>query len=332
MKKKLFSLWLIVFSSNLFAEPIVNDATASANGFVITGENFGETNPMLFWDDLSDVGEDQISLDVKANSQTKWRQNGNAWGAPFKVEIATTRSGAKSKVYYGTGHKNFLGNPNHATPESTRNKLYVSWWYMPGKSPSDESGSNKFIRVWDNPNGYGTRISWTQMHLTCGTNNDSKNNVSWKEWNGYVNNWNHHEIYIDLEAGYIKAWLNGSLLHDVACAKHNTYAQVPLYVYLIGFDHGDNRYRGMTTAIEDIYIGSSLARVEISNSPKWTQTMIKEVLPIASWSNGKIVTLPLQGVIKTSGDIYVYVINERNEVNKAGFRAKCEECPKAPLQ
>lgn len=285
---------------------------------------------MLFWDDVSAGAEDgQI---VKTNNQSKWQQNGNVWGSPFQFKKDLTRSGTQSEIYFGVGHKNFLGNPKYNASESTRTKLYVSWWYKPGKSPADEGGSNKFIRIWDNPNGYGTRISWTQMHLTCGTNNESPNNVSWKQWNGNVNQWNHKEIYVDLDERYIKAWLNGSLVHDLTCEKSKAYANVPLYISVLGFDHGDTTYRSMNTSIDDIYIGSSLARVEISNSPKWTPVMIKEIVPISAWSDKEILTLPINGVVRLSSDLYVYVLNEKNEVNKDGFKVTCNQCPKAPLQ
>src|SRR5690606_17534078 len=105
----------------------------------------------------------------------------------------------------------------------TRNLLrhiYVSWWYRPSVSPSSAGGSNKFIRIWDNGSGYGTRISWTQMHLTC---ESDKNYVTWGGWTGNVGEWNHHAIYVDLDTGNIKTWANGKLIHDAPCAKHPDY-------------------------------------------------------------------------------------------------------------
>lgn len=135
-------------------------------------------------------------------------------------------------------------------------------------------------------------------------------------------------IYVDLENENIQTWVNGSRVHNGTCRKHSAHKTVPLYVNLIGFDHGSEEYRNMSTSIDDIYIGSSQARVEISNSPSWKADMVKEVLPISNWSSNKILAQAHEGKIKLSSDMYVYVVDKDGNTNNQGFKVKCDYCPK----
>lgn len=320
----LFLLSIISFGAS--ADPSVSRATLNDNGIEIFGSNFGAENHMLFWDNVSDSFQAQNAQSgdqVRTSSAELWRANTNQWGEPFGFLVSSeSRSGKPDSFYYGTGHKNFLGDPNHQTPIRTRNELFVSWWYRPSMSPSAQDGSNKFIRVWDSADGEGTRISWTQMHLTCG------NDTTWGNWNGKINEWNHHAIHINLNNNNVKTWINGGLVHNGKCTKSSAHQTSPLHVAIIGFDHGSEGYKTMTTAIDDIYISSSPARVEVSADSTWSATMPKEVLPITSWTNTKIVAKPVYGKIKLSNNMYIYVIDEQGRVNSQGMKVDCQKCPK----
>lgn len=323
---------LLVLSSTALSAPTISKATLSDSGIEIIGANFGNDNPMLFWDDPSEsFDESNVQLlDLVPKLLTsKWGDNAIMSGEGFRFFKSSESKTGKSDIFYrGTGHKTFLGIPNHRMVESLKNKLFVSWWYKPGLSPFAEGGSNKFIRIWDNSNGSGTRISWTHMHFTC---HGDRDHTKWGSWEnaGQIGQWNHHAIYIDLNEQTAKAWVNGTLIINSECTKHPDYTDTPLYVGALGFDHGSEGYRNMTTALDDIYIGSSQARVEISESPTWSSVMVKEILPISSWSNSRIVTKLYEGVVKHSKNVYVYVIDEDGKSNTQGMQVQCGNCPKA---
>lgn len=323
-----FTAFIIIClsSQSIFANPSISKATLDEGAIEILGSGFGSQNPMLFWDNVSNAYGSQGARSgdiVRTSSSDLWRESTNQWGTPFTFKVSSdTRSGKSDPYYFGTGHKNFLGTPNHSKPDRIRNEMYVSWWYKPSKSPSSEGGSNKFIRIWDSSDGEGTRISWTQMHLTCG------NSTIWGNWNGRVNEWNHHAIHVNLNNDNVKTWVNGTLVHDGKCNKSSAHQSLPLYVGLIGFDHGSSSYKTMTTSIDDIYIASSQARVEISSDARWSTTMAKEVLPVTSWTNSKIVVQPVYGKIKLSNEMYIYVVDEQGRVNTQGIRVDCQQCPK----
>ncbi|MBE8716033.1 hypothetical protein C4F51_02390 [Cellvibrio sp. KB43] len=283
---------------------------------------------MLFWDDVKSSFDPQQQNEavVPTSANHKWKNNTNSYGKPFHfTESEDTKSHRKSVFYEATAKSTFLMEPNYQPQDSQRKRLFVSWWYKPSMDPSTDGGSNKFIRIWDNSSGYGTRISWTQMHLTCGEK------VHWGRWNGQVNEWNHHMIDVDLEKKSTRTWINGQLIHDLACEKDPGYPNLPLHVRLLGFEHNLNLFQNMTTALTDIYIASSPARVEISEDSRWTPAMKKEILPIKSWTDNKIVVGFHDGLVKTSGKTYLYVINHDEKVNAQGVLLSCPSCPKSPL-
>jgi hypothetical protein len=311
--------------------PTITNASRENSVVTIMGANFEPENPMLFWDNVDKnlVTSNMNSGDIVPTSTAKWKQNSNKNEKPIKFlvsENAKAQISNEKAFYTGEGRSAFLGTPVHQTKDSLKNKIFVSWWYKPESSPSAEGGSNKFIRIWDDSNGNGVRISWTQMHLTCG-----EGNTSWGTWNGKVNEWNHHMFYVDLTAQKVKAWVNGTLVHNATCTKTTAYPDKLLYVGLIGFDHGSDAYKSMKTNFDDIYIGASLARVEISDSENWSETMTREVLPIVSWSPTKIVLTSYENASKFSaGQKYIYVYDANGISNKAGVKIKCDKCPKTP--
>lgn len=332
MRKVPLFISIFFFSGAAFCAPTITDVTLNDKGIEIKGSGFGANNPMLFWDDAKDSFDRYNAAQgdvIAAAPLSNWKNTGSKSSNIFQYDVsAQARTGRKDLVYHGEGHRLYLGSPLHPKTTRLNNHMYVSWWYKPSKSPSGEGGSNKFIRIWDNSSGYGTRISWTQMHFTCIADEEY---VTWGNWKGNINEWNHHEILVDLEAGKVQTRVNGNIIHDAKCGKHSSYKNVPLSVQAIGFEHNLHNYQQMETFLDDIYIADSQARVEISDSPKWSATMRKEIMPISSWSNNKIVAMPLDGKIHLSNNAYVYVVDSEGVANKTGIKMACPKCPKPAL-
>lgn len=346
MKNYVPFLGALLIAHSVIADPSITKASIATDTIVIDGANFGDNNPMVFWDDVSDQFKinNTSGQEVPITDQFKWGQNASQFAFPmsfFKPSTDSTASlSAKNPTksqkngpyYFGAGHSSYLGKPKLSDPNAVSKELYVSWWYRPSIDPRDQGGSNKFIRVWDNEDGKGTRISWTQMHLTC-IDSGTENQVSWATWNGDIGKWNHHEFYINLNPGKEKivARVNGKVLHDITnCTKDTAlYKDAPLFVGLIGFDHGSGAYTTMETSIDDIYIGKLQARVVVSKSPTWSNASANEVLPIKSWTNNKIEAglISLTSNERVSHNTYVYVVDENGLVNANGIKLQCPSCP-----
>lgn len=310
-----------------FGSPMASDGYTAAmvdGQLVISGSNFANENPMIFWDDVSNAFHESgltVGDEVKVGSGSLWDANTNIWGEPFHYGNVNGRNNKDEVVYYGEGRKNYLGKPN-VFRESSGSKLYVSWWYKPSMDPGAEGGSNKFIRIWDNESGEGTRISWTHMHLTCGESTE------WGKWtnSGKVGQWNRNEIYVDLGKNLVETWVNGSKIHEMNdCQK---LSNENLYIGMVGFDHGSNSYSDMTTRIDDVYVGKSSARIEISSSPTWSSGADREVLPVESWTDQKITAGLVNGKVQLSSNTYVYIFDEYGNYNDSGIKVDCKDCPK----
>ncbi|RYH70898.1 MAG: hypothetical protein EON54_01145 [Alcaligenaceae bacterium] len=323
------------------AAPAALTAKRIANNVVIEGKNPWTENPMMFWDDVNAAFEASglpLGAEVPVGPGKLYRA-GTPPARPESPELKTTRfkyqrtsdtrSGEAGVVYTGVGPKPILSYPEYNGPARTFNKMYVSWWYKPSISPGAEGASNKFVRFWDEGNGKGTRVSWTQMHLTCTVPVDYKPEVSWGNWwenGGIVGKWNRHEVELDLSVPRVRNWVNGVAGHNHPCVKDPAYSENPIALALIGFDHGGGKngydYLTMKTSIDDIYISNSPARVELSDSPTWSGAGQREVLPVKNWSPTKIELGEVRGVLKATTQLYAYVVAPNGSVNAAGIPLK----------
>jgi hypothetical protein len=315
---------LAFLSTTAYAIPAITSATLDQTGITIVGSGFGADNPMVFWDnnDANFGISSAIEGDVVPSGAGKlWRENSSQWSLPMQFKKTQTRNNRDNIIYFNASHSGYLGKPLMKGP--VYDTMYVSWWYKPGKSVSDEGGSNKFIRVWDDTDGYGTRISWTHMHLTCGSTTD------WGSWGGKAGEWNHHEFYVNLAENQKKvvSKVNGKVTHDTTCEKDPAQAGKPIYVQILGFDHGSDAYKTQTTSLDDIYIGNSQARALVSASSSWSSSIKTEVLPIKTWSNTKIETEAISGYLRLNNQVYIYVVDKDGNVNSKGFKVSCPFCP-----
>lgn len=254
-----------------------------------------------------------------------WTHNPEGYGQKITVvKSGDLRTKKASAVYYGK-RRSYLGYPTALDGKSNRS-LYVSWWYKPSAAV-DNGGSNKFIRIWDQRDGNGTRISWTQMHMTFNDLNDTSPN--WWSTQPTPNAWNHLEIFVDADQNLIQTWLNGEISHNISTfQKANT--SEGLDVGLIGFDPsiGDN-YDSYSFRMTDIYISLSKARVELSDSSNYDPTSHREVLLVKDWSDKTITANMKLFSFDSLQGLYLYVIDKDGNVNKTGFPV-CEKCPGQP--
>jgi hypothetical protein len=117
--RRLIPIFVLVLASSTYAlpSPTITSAILNNGTIEIQGENFGNTNPMLFWDDADTVfnQSNARSGDVVATGLLKpWGQNTNIYGSPMEYRKSdSTRNKQGSITYFGTGHKNFLGSPHY---------------------------------------------------------------------------------------------------------------------------------------------------------------------------------------------------------------------------
>lgn len=256
----------------------------------------------------------------------------NSPGA-YSDEVTISKTGdlrtANGLAVYEGQRRSYLGWPRSFKSLGAKS-FYVSWWYNPSKLV-DKGGSNKFIRVWDDYSGNGTRVSWTQMHLTYDVVDLGYSPpTSWGETQPVPNQWNHFELFVDDATGTLLARLNGVVKHEKSDFKKSPTSN-GLTIGLIGFDPsiGDD-YSDLRFRMRDIYASPTQARVELSDSPTWEPKAHRELLKIQSWSDTALnVEFNFLGH-NPNDDLYIYVFDRDGNVNNNGFPL-CEKCPTPPV-
>jgi len=295
----------------------------------ITGAGFSTLNlEQVLYDHVSnqDTYNSLASGSSVPVNDGPWSDGTNVYGNQLTiVRDGDFRTSHSSAAYYGEV-KSYIGWPR-VLSNAGNQKLYASWWFKPSQLVNN-GGSNKFIRVWDRSDGTATRISLTQMHMTySGTSGNS--HTSWSTTQPEVNRWNRFEIYIDSGSNSITATLNGNLVQNVKDFQKSSTSE-GLTVAQIGFDPSEgSRYSNYSFRMNDIYVSSSPARVELSTSDVWDPTSKREILTPTSWSDGKI-TVNLNYFSHDPSDtLYLYVVDGSGTPTKTGIPL-CEKCPGRP--
>lgn len=327
-----FLQFALLSASQISAAPII-EATAGdykeEQIITITGANFGNADAVpLVWDSVDnqiESGSSVNSLKVPYGDSHTWGDNthDDAWGNDVIFSTNNPKPG-RSTSYSGYKRSD-LGWPTAVNDKGLKN-IYVSWWLWLSEDPKANGGSNKFIRIWDDPNGKHTRISWTSMHLDA-----SNAEISWPETRGNAGEWNKFEIWVSGDDKTIKAWVNNTLIHDI-----NDFAKKDfdkgLNVYLLGWDPSESsKYPDFKFNMSDIYISSTVARVEISNKPNWSDTSaIKETQPIQLWTDKEIQFRFNSGSFDDLAGKYLYIVDSNGDVNSTGHLI-CTKCPAPPI-
>lgn len=311
------------------------------NGEVITiiGQDFGikdQAPPIIF--DMVDeawingvLNNSYASLAdgsiVPQGAQYPWAREGAFGQGPVRIGPSPTGPyGNRSRTYYGkfedAQQDGWIewpaGFPDPA--QKLVDEVYIRWYlWMDFEIPS---GPNKFIRVWNSRGGTsdGIRISWS--HDTLGYQRGTLGAInSWHNLDGeIVGDWNLMELYVSVRTGVIKAWVNGTLNHDITdFAPDNPADYDGIQPRLWGYDGARGDQTGQLIKFTDYWADSTQARVEICDSPKWFDCKTREPQPAVKWTSNEIQVRLNVGNLGTLDDAYVYVINESGIRNFIGF-------------
>lgn len=324
----------------------VSGAASPGSEITINGSGFGSkaSGAPKVWDTvdnqspyLSSVGGVVSSLagrSVPVGSGYAWGMNTFSYPGAVVFSSANARHSQQKMHYRTSGNHGYLQWPTalggEAAP-SSQTELYVSFWVRPDGSIDGESHSSKLLRIWDDANGEGTRVSWTQMHLTAVTSG-GYDGTSWSTWGGSSGQWNRVELFVSGPKKVLKGWTNGRVTHNLTdFQKDSAFSGRGLNVGRIGWDAGGTSPPSVDLSFGDIYVDTTQARVELCNQPTWAQCTTREVQPTTAWADNKIVFKAYPGQLSTA-NLYAYVVDASGAVNANGvaLNGVAAKVPNAP--
>lgn len=288
----------------------------------ISGNKLISSNiqPTLIYDER-DNGPQLMTLndgDVIPNNRDKygWKPNSTQWKDALKIGFNDHPRGASSYYYHCNGQGCYLGWPKQLggdQPPQGQNSLFVSWYFKSNVDLNEAGGSCKFIRLWDKVSGEGTRVSWTQMHMTY---NPSK--VSWGSYKGQTNQWNRMDLYINSKTNKIINWTNGIETHNTSdFVKDPNSTDLGLNIALLGYDVGGANFKayGDSTflAFREIVVHKSPARIEICSSSEFSECHNSEIQITDYVSDKEIIVTLNKGNFSELKGLYLHLINENHQ-------------------
>jgi hypothetical protein len=220
------------------------------------------------------------------------------------------------------------------------NELYISFYYRFRNQSASFGRQTKAWIAWP-PTG-GDKAYWTNSFGTCQegdywrihrTEDAEETALSpGLSATGIDNEWVRFESYLKQSSPGVAngAWhqvvyrpsLGTPVKHQIALDNYKLREMTDEWVeWTFGGAYYDmcDPTNTATIDVDDFYMDSTRARVEVCDSPTWaSRTRCELQLPTA-WSDASITATFKKGYLPSSTTAYVYVINAAGNVNAAGF-------------
>lgn len=327
---------------------------SDGENITISGDEF-KTGPTVYkWDQFNQAGDNYDLGDIIANGWTHYERahyekpvysNTNARYAGSKH--------ARMHWWYDDEHSQIHDDSYmYYDGSDGLSSVYVSFYYRrENLNPGNYTDNNKTWRLCsnaadgtgDNPVFLGTRVGYSENSQLyeqvkgCGetilnTDDDQVNNVTLV--NGY---WQRYEAYVmqsdpGVANGTALTWIQGTDGVFVQEMNHNgdyMFRQEGCtgtwQDYILGGYMRLGHLSGGVTMIDhnieyesyydDFYLASSPARIEIGDNAVWENCTKREIQgAINSWNDSAASINVNQGAL-SSGQAYLFVINENGEVS-----------------
>lgn len=281
--------------------------------YVLTGSGFEVVLPGL-WDTVDNIAAYSGLSDgntIPTTASYPWADN--TFNNPDRVKYETGgQRHSNSTAHYFADAPGYLQYPRAvAAGGSSPLRIYASFYFKPSGSIPGEGHSSKFMRVWDDTGGTGSRISWTQNNLVYDSEDDGAP-TSWAGWGGSAGQWNRLELYIDMNDHVLEAWTNYSLRHDVDdIYQHSGGVGDPIQLSRIGFDLGGVSPPNIDIDFDDIYVARSPARVELCNNATYASRTHCEIQP-ATFASATSITISVNRGTFTTGTYHLHILDDDN--------------------
>lgn len=212
-----------------------------------------------------------------------------------------------------------LGGIDHFPADS--DVWYSSFWFR--LLPNTQSG--KTWRLWaDSPNNLWTASGGSENRTKIRIASENPQNLAFGgSVLDNVGGWHFVEILVtDTDAGTLKIWCDGSLIHDYAGEPDWFPTPFPQSGHNVVFgmmidDPAESGGDDGAYCFQDIFFNLTQARVVLTNANTWAASTQREVQIPTSWAATSIDVSFNQGAFGGSDTAYLYVIDSAGSVSAA---------------
>jgi len=299
----------------------VSGALSSTQTVTITGSGFGskpQAQPVL-WDDF----ESGVNGQLIANSPARIGRWDSGAGSE-NVTYSSAKSHGGSKAAFN----DFISGQNASLAKNmTFSRVYMDFWII-------TSYVDRISRNWKPWRFYGDNDS-LQLDFVwlCDSQlmNRVQDSVGWAkgDWGGspYANNtWMHVQlVYAESSAGVA----NGTIRHYIDSKVYGNDSgaiitqMAPAHFDQIRIGHywakdaidACTTNSGARVYVDDVYVDTSWARVELGNAPTYAASTHREVQVPTAWSDGSISVKFNSGTFAAGSTAYLFVTDANNNTS-----------------
>lgn len=326
----------LVWIAPVVAAPLITNARISGTAIAIDGSGFGikvGASPVKFDDFENGIAQTALN-DRDASWNIYWGTKG--YGVNYSNTYA--HSGSLSVSSLIAGGESFKTNYFTYAPGSR--EMFISYWWRTVRGDAADTTIIKMTRICSSEaaggggvyNGDGNTSLGGTYNLGggsgpyCAYNNGVTSEVVLKYFKAPpLNAWVKVEMYKKLSTpgandGIMECNLLGiDYAIDTAAMTRAAGKSFLLNTVLLGTMDGSDKTHDYEIYIDDVYIDSTRARVEIGNSATWSGCTIRETQLPVSWSDTVISSTIKPGLFTIAQPKYVYVVDAKGAVNQTGY-------------
>ncbi len=330
MNRLLLAVCIVIWNTAAAAAPVVTGVSVFADRQLasISGTGFGQKVPAapFKWDDFDSGAPGDF---VAPGDGPPWSLFATLSNLQPRYSVSRSRYEGDVTCLQEFGGGNY--NSTLALFDVPAAKWYVSAWYY-----DDSQGAvsrNEKVLSWrgarlgapdTNPQfRYGLDYGSGHTYVTDCSGNDRADD--WRHPLKREDEWRRLECFYDAGTpaggGRVQTWDNCT--PEVSLS--GTFVDADCNVTCLYFHHyyatsdGDGTPSSQNWYWSEIYVDTTLARVEVGDASQWDACTHREIQIPVSWSEEQIQITARQGSFASGQQLYLYVVDGNGEVNQEGF-------------
>ncbi len=327
-----------IYGNSLGSPEIFNIVGNSSNGQLleISGSEFGDGPMIISWDDFENhtIGNSLESPIIGPQWSFQHPSN-NTPISHYSDEQTFSGSSSAKVTWKEQGWSGYSINAFGWTNQGPFSSLYISYWryhdpsdlsitdknhkqiYCFGNASTSNSQDQQQFIPFMVPAGNRGYAVYIQSHPTrrfdYGQVRYSETSHTWNRWESYFE----YEDQIENDNGYVEVWVDGSLVEQ---QFNQNFCDIDggNFVHDVRIGHmfgGYNSMEYVRSYFDDLYISTSRARIEIGNSPVFSECTLREIQIPNEWTTDSISIQCHYSALQNSSTVYLFVVDSNGEAS-----------------